>query len=184
MKKIFSILPVIIILCLPCIAGAADMYKWVDENGVTHFSDRQPAGGKADNLERIENRDMKPQFAPDPSRKEIKWPRTSDVPGGAPESEKPKEVWRRVRESLLKSSGAQVELYTTSWCGYCKKAKTFFNKRGIPFVEYDIEKDRAALKRKQKLSPGSGVPVAVINGRPINGFSPALYESALKKRVK
>ena len=52
----------------------------------------------------------------------------------------------------------------------------------IPFKEYDIEKDMAAARRKDKLSPQKGVPFAVVNGRKIYGYSPEGYESALKNR--
>ena len=33
-------------------------------------------------------------------------------------------------------AGHKVELYTTSWCPYCKKARDFFRSRGISFTEY------------------------------------------------
>ncbi len=86
----------------------------------------------------------------------------------------------REPEALFaKSATPQVELYTTSWCPYCKKAVNFFRSRGIPFTEYDIEKDRAAARRKQKLDSRPGVPFAVINGQMVHGFSERLYLQAL-----
>ena len=82
---------------------------------------------------------------------------------------------------VAKRDVPKVELYTTSWCPYCKKAANFFRSRGIPFKEYDIEKDKAAARRKKQLDKkGSGVPFAMINGKPIHGFSEAAYENALK----
>jgi len=77
-------------------------------------------------------------------------------------------------------AGHQVELYTTSWCPYCKKARDFFNAKGISFTEYDVEKDKDAARRLQELGGHSGVPVAVIDGQRIHGFSAAAYERALK----
>lgn len=164
MKITYSMLPIIVILWFPCTAGAADMYKWVDENGVVHFSDSTSGAGRDAAVERIEIPVSSPKFEPAPSRKEIKWPEFL--------SENPKN---------RRAADAKVELYTTNWCGYCRAAKSFLKKKGVPYVEYDIEKDRAAKERKRKLSPGSGVPVAVINGRVINGFSPGSYESALNR---
>ncbi|MDF1555268.1 MAG: glutaredoxin family protein [Deferrisomatales bacterium] len=73
----------------------------------------------------------------------------------------------------------QVEVYTTSWCPYCRKAKEFFVSRGVPFTEYDVEADPAAAREKDRLAPGAGIPVAVIDGRVIQGFSAARYERAL-----
>jgi hypothetical protein len=38
-----------------------------------------------------------------------------------------------------------VVLYSTAWCGYCRKAREFFAANGIRYVEYDIEKNRRHL---------------------------------------
>ena len=35
---------------LPGLAMSASVYKWTDENGVTHFGDRQPVGSKAEQV--------------------------------------------------------------------------------------------------------------------------------------
>ncbi len=74
----------------------------------------------------------------------------------------------------------EVELYTTSWCRYCEKAREFFRSRNIPFTEYDIEKDKSAGRRKQKLDPAGGVPFAMVNGQAIRGFSETAYARALE----
>lgn len=74
-----------------------------------------------------------------------------------------------------------VELYTTSWCPYCDRARDFFRSRGIPFKEYDIEKDKSAAARKNRLDTRGGVPFVLINGRGLHGYSAAAYERALKE---
>ncbi len=76
----------------------------------------------------------------------------------------------------------KVELYTTSWCPYCKKAINFFKKRGIAMTIYNIETDKNAAARKKKLDArGRGVPFAVVNGQKIHGFSAGAYAAALKQ---
>ena len=35
-------------------------------------------------------------------------------------------------------------MYSTVWCGYCKRLKTMMKAAGIPFTEVDIEHDPAA----------------------------------------
>jgi glutaredoxin-like YruB-family protein len=74
-----------------------------------------------------------------------------------------------------------VEIYETSWCGYCKKAKKFFRSRGIKFKAYDIEKDEGAARRMMTLSKRRAVPLVVINGQTIQGYSKQAYEQALRK---
>lgn len=77
-----------------------------------------------------------------------------------------------------------VDLYITSWCPYCKKAINFMHKNNIAFNEYDIEQDFDAAARKEKLAPDySGVPLAVINGITIRGFSENKYREALEKEA-
>ena len=73
----------------------------------------------------------------------------------------------------------KVEIFVTSWCPYCKEAIEFLQVHRIPFAVYDIEKDKEAAKRKDRLSPNPGVPFAVINGKKIFGFSPHAYAEAL-----
>jgi glutaredoxin len=139
--------------------STAKFYKYVDENGVVHFQDHPP-----------EN------VAPDTEVKELPEYKSKSTDTN---------VRKRNNEKITGKtdySDAQVELYVTSWCRYCKKAENYFRSRGIPFTKYDIEKDMAAARRKDKLSPQKGVPFAVVNGRKIYGYSPEAYESALKNR--
>lgn len=76
----------------------------------------------------------------------------------------------------------QVELYVTSWCPYCKQAENFFRSQGIPYTAYDIEKDSSAARRKEQLDSSRGVPLAIINGQMIRGYSAEAYREALKKK--
>jgi len=73
-----------------------------------------------------------------------------------------------------------VELYTTDWCPYCIKAKAFFDRRKIPYKLYDVEKSREAAFRKKTLAPGAGVPVVVIDGTVIRGYSEKAFRIALE----
>ena len=73
-----------------------------------------------------------------------------------------------------------VDLYTTSWCPYCAKARAFLRANNIPFIDHDIEKDPMAAQRKRQLdSSYSGVPLAVIKGQLVRGFSENNYQRAL-----
>jgi len=76
------------------------------------------------------------------------------------------------------AAGPTVELFVTSWCPYCVKAKAYFDAKGIAYTTHDIEKDQAAAARFQKYGQ-SGVPLVLINGKPIAGYSVAAYEKAL-----
>ena len=61
-------------------------------------------------------------------------------------------------------------MYSTSWCGYCKKARKYFQANNIPFVEYDIEKNSRAKKRFDRAG-GKGVPLILYKGKRLSGLS-------------
>ncbi len=72
-----------------------------------------------------------------------------------------------------------VTMYSTSWCGYCSKARRWFRDRGWPFTEKNIEQDQAAAAEyRQVAGRGGGVPVIVVNGQVLRGFDPQQLEQA------
>lgn len=73
-------------------------------------------------------------------------------------------------ESSLYDVGRQVIMYSTQWCGYCKKARRYFKKHSIPFTEYDIDKNPRAKARYKKMG-ARGVPVILVGDKRMNGFS-------------
>jgi predicted RNase H-like HicB family nuclease/glutaredoxin len=76
-------------------------------------------------------------------------------------------------------SATRVELYVTDWCGYCKKAEAFLKSHNIRYTRYNVEEDPAAAQRKVRLGGGSGVPFAMIDGKPVSGFRQSTYEALL-----
>ena len=76
-------------------------------------------------------------------------------------------------------ANANVVLYSTDWCGYCKQTKRFLDSKGIAFQEFDIEKDAEARKAYEALG-GRGIPLIDVNGTLIRGFDPDEILAALK----
>lgn len=73
----------------------------------------------------------------------------------------------QVGQAIGADSG--VTIYTTEWCGVCKRAKAFFRQNGVQFREWDVEKsDYGAAKFKQL--GGSGVPVITVGSEKMMGF--------------
>ncbi|WP_242126350.1 glutaredoxin 3 [Sphingobium sp. Sx8-8] len=65
---------------------------------------------------------------------------------------------------------AKVEIYTRAWCGYCARAKSLLDRKGVAFEEYDITMDGA--KRQEMLDRAQGgatVPQIFIDGRHVGG---------------
>ena len=166
LKVLFS--AIIVLLTLNGELTAAEVYKWVDENGVIHFKDTPPLDvTPSTKIEKIPIYDYDSQDVQNPGQEN----ENKDVNSKSTSTISEKSKYRKT---------PRVELYTTSWCHFCKKARDFFHSRGIPFSEYDIDKDKAAASRKKRLDKGGGVPLTVINGKVISGFSEIAYKRALK----
>lgn len=56
----------------------------------------------------------------------------------------------------------ELTMYTTSWCGFCRRLKTQLARDGIEMVEIDIERDPAAAEFVENVNGGNQtVPVIV-----------------------
>ncbi|MCI0996177.1 glutaredoxin family protein [Pseudomonas corrugata] len=75
-------------------------------------------------------------------------------------------------------SNARVTLYATDWCGYCKATRRFLDEKGVPYREFDIEKDPEARKAYEALG-GRGIPILDVNGTLIRGYEPQRILEAL-----
>lgn len=66
---------------------------------------------------------------------------------------------------------AKVIVFSTPTCTYCNQLKRYFKEKNIKFKDIDVSKDTAAMLDMQKRTGGnSGVPVTLINNKPIIGF--------------
>jgi len=50
LMKIKTVVLAITLIMVPTMTSAASVYKWTDDNGVTHFGDRQPAGRQSESV--------------------------------------------------------------------------------------------------------------------------------------
>ena len=48
-------------------------------------------------------------------------------------------------------------MYSTTWCGYCKRLKTALKAEGISYIEIDIEQDPAAAEFVGSVNNGNHV---------------------------
>ncbi|RJP72015.1 MAG: NrdH-redoxin [Ignavibacteriales bacterium] len=64
----------------------------------------------------------------------------------------------------------KVIVFSTPTCSYCNSAKRYFRENNIRFTDVDVSKDVSAAKDMQRRTGQTGVPVILINNRPIIGF--------------
>ena len=48
-----------------------------------------------------------------------------------------------------------LTMYTTSWCGFCKRLKAQLNRAGVEITEVDIERDEAAAEFVMSVNGGN-----------------------------
>jgi glutaredoxin 3 len=62
-------------------------------------------------------------------------------------------------------------MYSTRWCGYCVRAKTLLESRGIEFEEILLDDDPDFRRSLLDLTGGRTVPQILIDGHPIGGYT-------------
>jgi glutaredoxin len=104
---------------------------------------------------------------------------------------------RRLSEAIVKARALREEpaaepapakdviLYSTRWCGACKRAREFLLERKIDFLERDIEREPDAAKELARKCARAGVrkggvPVLDARGQILVGFHPQEYLDALR----
>mgnify|MGYP001815248669 CR=1 FL=1 len=154
---------ILLVLLVAPTVWADSIYRWVDKEGRVHYSDQAPADDRVEGT--VETRPAVPDSG-------------SPAAAGAAGSTPP--ATTTPSRATLDRKDVDVEIYTTSWCHYCRKAKQYFRTRGISFKAYDVEKDARAARRLRRYNPRGGVPVTVIDGRPIVGYAPDAFSRALQ----
>ena len=134
-------------------AGAhAEVYRWVDDDGVVHFSDGPPRDGDV-------GRDAVDEIV----IPEVNSAKSVEVEPTTPDRD------------AAAGGGDEVVMYSASWCGVCDRARAYFERNEVPYREYDVEestkgrKDFAAMGAK-------GVPVILVGDQRMIGFSPARFD--------
>ncbi len=73
------------------------------------------------------------------------------------------------RVGKVAGADSGVTIYTTEWCGMCKRAKSFMQQNGVPFREWDVEKTEYGETKFRQLG-GTGVPLITLGTDKMMGF--------------
>ena len=136
----------ILLLAVPLIAFA-EIYQWTDAQGKIHFGDSPKDGDKAKKVQVRVNVYEAVTYEP-------VVPATTAAQASPQATAEPK----------------KVILYSTQWCGHCRKAIKYFKDNKIPYVERDIEQDPSARRAYDALG-GKGIPIILVGQKRMNGFS-------------
>lgn len=65
---------------------------------------------------------------------------------------------------------AQVIIYTTNWCPYCRGAKAFLRAKAVDFEEIDVTYDPDKRIEMEQRSRRHTVPQIFIDGQSVGGY--------------
>lgn len=163
-------------LLLASVAVAEPVYKYVDESGVTHY-----VNSESSVPERFRQSSVTAAKLPAISRVQVLPqnldPRQRAYRGGVQKGkwgvaafggDKQKGASPKIHGS---SAGKRVEVFVTSWCGYCRQLEKFLRDKRVSFTKTDIEASAQNLRRYEALG-GGGVPLTKVGTRVVAGYQP------------
>ncbi len=77
---------------------------------------------------------------------------------------------------------AKIEIYTTSYCGYCDKAKNLLRSKNINFTEIELKTQEDRINLVEKANGRKTVPQIFINDKLIGGYDD-LNQLNLEKKL-
>jgi glutaredoxin 3 len=73
----------------------------------------------------------------------------------------------------------RVVVYSTSWCGWCRKTLAYLDERRVDYVNKDIEANPAHRRELIEKTGRTSIPVVEINGHIVNGYDPRRLDRLL-----
>ncbi len=146
---------VIVVLLILSDSASGEIYKWTDEQGKVHFTDSPPNKEKAEVLD-----------------EEALAKRISS--------------YKQVAVNIVPIDfGVNLQtnmlvMYTTTRCGYCAKARRYFAKKDIAYIEKNITTSEG-YRSEFKAFGGKGVPVIFAGKYQMTGFSANRFELMYSK---
>jgi glutaredoxin-like YruB-family protein len=70
----------------------------------------------------------------------------------------------------METKQPKVIMFSTPTCSFCNVAKRYFREKNIRFTDIDVSRDSQAAADMQRKTGQTGVPVIMINNRPVIGF--------------
>ncbi len=80
----------------------------------------------------------------------------------------------------MQKQNKRVVVFTTPNCPWCRKTKEYLRKNNIRFKEIDVTRDHAAARDIVRRTGQRGVPVILINNKPVVGFNKPLLDKLLE----
>ena len=141
-------------------------YQYVDDSGTVHFV--QNLGDVPARWQSRAGRIEVEKTAPAPRRGGSRPAATGRAAAKQPS-----------RKPVAYRTDPEVVVYTTTWCGWCRKTLAFLDERGVRYVNKDIEANDWNREELIEKTGRTSIPVVEINGELIRGFNADRMEQLL-----
>ena len=91
-------------------------------------------------------------------------------------SQHPRAYLDLVREAAGK---VPVQVYYTTWCPACTRARKWLDDNQIPYSGYDVERTEGAKRELRRLNPQSSIPTFRVGKQMLAGFSSSMLSRAI-----
>jgi glutaredoxin len=131
------------------LSAGAEMYRWTDSSGKTHYTDTPPPASARD----VERRNGA----------------EGNMSSGSTAEPYALQLARKK---------SPVKLYSMPGCEACDAARSLLNARGVPFSEVSVDDADSAADLKKTVGSNS-LPALVVGGKVQKGFEEGLYHRTL-----
>jgi glutaredoxin len=174
------------------VAGEAEglLLVWYDADGTAHTAQKRSDIPEAQRKHvRVDSLDVTPDQRLDPAFVYVADLSSAQADGSYGVQKMAREAFEQAMvkpaPEPVATASNDVILYGASWCGACRQARHYFEQKGVPFVDKDIDKDPGARKEMQAKAEAqgvrtSGIPVIDVKGTLLAGFNPVAIDRALQ----
>ncbi len=82
---------------------------------------------------------------------------------------------------MVSTSDAEVTVYLTEWCPYCRATRTYLDSIGVAYRPVDIEASEENYREYERQGGTGGIPLVVIGDTRIAGYSIPAMDEALDR---
>jgi glutaredoxin 3 len=142
-------------------------YQYVDESGTVHF---------VQNLG-----DIPAKWQGKAGRIELETRALATGRGGTRPAATRGAGTRPTEKPFAYQPDPEVVVYTTPWCGWCRKTLAFLDERNVRYVNKDIEANDWHRSELIEKTGRTSIPVVEIDGEIIRGYNAARMEELLAR---
>ena len=80
----------------------------------------------------------------------------------------------------MTTQSKRVIVFSTPTCSFCNQLKEYLKRNDVRYKEIDVSKDASAARDIERRTGQKGVPVTLIDNKPVIGFDKAKIDRLLE----